>query len=179
MPCAESNANGEEVPTPNLPPKYAFPVVVAGPLTVRPSRPSPTVEEAYAVRPPLNCVRVEVAFPASGKAYAPPLPDPQAVPVFERSPDEENVAHPGAPPAEDTMRLVVDAIVVETTVEVANVSSVFPTSVVEASMLANVELNRLEMVVEPATASEVEVAPVVVRPPLNAICVVVEFDGKG
>ena len=35
-----------------------------------------------------------------------------------------------------------------------------------------------EMVVEPVMARAVEVAPVVVRPPLNAICVVVALLGK-
>ena len=38
--------------------------------------------------------------------------------------------------------------------------------------------NTPEIVVEPVTASAVVVAPFAVRPPLNAICVVVAFDGK-
>jgi hypothetical protein len=53
---------------PTGPAKYASPVVVAGPATVRPRRPLPIVEEASAVRPPLNWVRVLVAFPARGKS---------------------------------------------------------------------------------------------------------------
>ena len=64
-----------EVPGPCTvigPPKYELPVVVAPPLIVRPPVcvPSPIVLDAYAVRPPLNCVSVEVALPASWKGYA-------------------------------------------------------------------------------------------------------------
>lgn len=46
-------------------------VVVAPPFTVSPPVcvPSPIVEDAYAVSPPLNCVSVEVALPASGNGY--------------------------------------------------------------------------------------------------------------
>jgi hypothetical protein len=45
-------------------------VEVAPPLTVSPppSVPFPTVEDAYDVSPPLNCVSVEVALPVSGNA---------------------------------------------------------------------------------------------------------------
>jgi hypothetical protein len=62
---------GDVVPTPTFPAKYAFPVVVAPPAIVRPPVwvPEPIVEEAYAVKPPLNCVRVDVAFPVSAKGY--------------------------------------------------------------------------------------------------------------
>lgn len=53
-----------------------------------------------------------VAFPVSGKGYAaPPLPVPHATAVFDIVPFEENVAHPAVPPAEDTIRFVVDAFV--------------------------------------------------------------------
>ena len=38
------------------------------------------------------------------------LPEPQAVPVFERSPTELNVAQPAVPPAEETTSALVDAV---------------------------------------------------------------------
>jgi len=55
-------------------------VVVALPDIVSPPKPvpSPIVDEAYAVSPPLNCVSVVVALPAALKGYAPP-PPPQPV----------------------------------------------------------------------------------------------------
>ena len=48
-----------------LPCTKRLPVVVAPPKMVRPpvADPLPMVVEAKAVRPPLNCVRVEVALP--------------------------------------------------------------------------------------------------------------------
>ena len=51
-----------------------FPVTNRFPKTVSPpfAVPSPIVEEAKAVRPPLNCVRVDVALPASENGYDPP-----------------------------------------------------------------------------------------------------------
>ena len=51
-----------------------------------------------------------------------PPPEPQAVPVFEMSPIEEKVAQPAVPPAEETMRLVVEAVVAESEVVVALVN---------------------------------------------------------
>lgn len=67
-PCIESMDPGVVVPIPSDPPIYAVPVVVAFPEIVRPPSavPFPMVVEACAVRPPLNCVSVDVAFPASG-----------------------------------------------------------------------------------------------------------------
>ena len=55
-----------------MPPKYALPVVVAPPNIVSPvvCVPAPIVDDANAVRPPLNCVRVDVAFPVSANGYA-------------------------------------------------------------------------------------------------------------
>lgn len=52
--------------------KYALPVVVAPPEIVRPPvcAPLPIVVDAYEVRPPLNCVSVDVAFPATLNGYA-------------------------------------------------------------------------------------------------------------
>ena len=50
-----------------------------------------------------------------------PPPEPQAVPVFEMSPIEEKVAQPAVPPAEETKRLVVEAVVAERLVVVAPV----------------------------------------------------------
>ena len=51
---------------PTLPAKYALSVVVEPPEMVSPPTCvlSPIVEEAYAVSPPLNWVKVEVALPA-------------------------------------------------------------------------------------------------------------------
>jgi hypothetical protein len=48
------------------------PVVVAPPLIVSPPAcvPLPMVDDAKAVRPLLNCVRVEVALPARPNGYA-------------------------------------------------------------------------------------------------------------
>ena len=45
------------------------------------------------------------------KGYAAPPPDPQAVPVFEMRPIELKVAHPAVPPALETIRFVVEAVV--------------------------------------------------------------------
>jgi hypothetical protein len=39
-----------------------------------------------------------------------PEPEPQAVPVLEMVPFAEKVAQPADPPAEETMRLVVEAV---------------------------------------------------------------------
>ena len=102
-------ANGLVVPTPSLPlmilllPKYALPVVVAQPLTVRPPIcvPLPMVEEAKAVRPPLRFAR----------PLTPSVPKLAAV----------------------AKRLVDEATVEKRAVEVALVRSVLPLSVVEAS----------------------------------------------
>jgi len=57
-------------PVVSVPARYVEPVVVAFPFVVRPSVPLPIVELANAVRPPLNCVKVEVALPASEKGYS-------------------------------------------------------------------------------------------------------------
>ena len=43
----------------------------------------------------------------------PPPPVPHAVPVLRSVPSAANVAHPGVPPADKTMRLVVVAFVVD------------------------------------------------------------------
>jgi hypothetical protein len=53
-----------------------FPVVVAEPLMVRPliAVPFPIVVEAKDVRPPLNCVSVVVALPATENGYKPAIP---------------------------------------------------------------------------------------------------------
>jgi hypothetical protein len=60
-----------------LPWTRRLPVVVALPLIVSPeiAVPLPIVDEAYAVRPPLNCVSVEVALPVSVKGYVAARPD--------------------------------------------------------------------------------------------------------
>lgn len=84
-------------------------VVVAGPKN--------DVEEAK--RPEDNFkgeVVAEVVVPnhvmcEKGSVPPPPPPVPHAVPVFEIVPFTENVAHPAAPPALETMRFVVDAVV--------------------------------------------------------------------
>ena len=62
-------ANGVVVPIPTLPATYALPVVVAPPEIVSPVAcpPAPIVEDANAVKPPLNCVSVEVALPERAK----------------------------------------------------------------------------------------------------------------
>ena len=68
---------------------------------------------------------VEVEFAAAPKLMSgvkskpPPPPEPHAVPVFEMVPLEEKVAHPGVPPAEEMVKLVVEAKAVEMTVPVA------------------------------------------------------------
>jgi hypothetical protein len=48
---------------------------------------------------------------------------PHVIPVFERSPIEEKVAQPGVPPADETIKLVVEAVVAEREVVVAFVKS--------------------------------------------------------
>lgn len=67
LPWTERVRDGVVVPTPMLPATYALPVVVAPPEIVSPVAcpPAPIVEEAKAVSPPLNCVRVVVALPAT------------------------------------------------------------------------------------------------------------------
>jgi len=64
-------------------------------------------------------------------------------------------------------------------VVVAFVKSELPRSVVEPRMFANVELSTPLNVVEPMTASEVDVAPANVAPPLNATSVEVAPFGNG
>jgi hypothetical protein len=63
----ENRLPGVVVPMPTLLAKYALSVVVAPPKTVSPPAcvPAPIVEEANAVRPPLNWVRAVVALPAA------------------------------------------------------------------------------------------------------------------
>ncbi len=60
------------IPTPPL--KYALPVVVAPPEIVKPPAcvELPMVDEAKAVKPPLNCVSVVVALPGAKNGYTPP-----------------------------------------------------------------------------------------------------------
>ncbi len=58
---------------------------------------------------------VEVAFALMepkvvGVKEKVPEPEPQAVPVLEMVPFVLNVAQPAVPPADETMRLVVDAV---------------------------------------------------------------------
>ena len=67
MPLIARADIGVDVPMPTLDAKYALSVVVAPPLMVKPPFwfPLPMVDEAYAVNPPLNWVRVEVALPVS------------------------------------------------------------------------------------------------------------------
>ena len=48
----------------------------------------------------------------------PPPPEPQAVPVLEMVPMVSKVAQPAAPPAEETMRLVVEAVPALSTVKI-------------------------------------------------------------
>ena len=48
-----------------------------------------------------------------------PLPEPQAEPVLEMVPSPAKVAQPGVPPALETMRLVVEAVVAVMAVEEA------------------------------------------------------------
>jgi hypothetical protein len=69
---ADDARSSIEPPPIRLPPKYAFPVVVAPPEMVSPPvcEPEPMVEEAKAVRPPLNCVRVEVELLVPKNGYA-------------------------------------------------------------------------------------------------------------
>ena len=127
------------------------------------------MEDAWS--PNLNQIGVEVALAAVPKLVVGvqlKLPEPpQALWVFERVPTVSNVAQPAMPPAEETMRLVVEAVpVIVKLVEVALVSSVLPKSVVEPSLLEAVELKAPAMVVEAVTYSEpVEVALLVVALP--------------
>jgi hypothetical protein len=78
--------------------------------------------------------------------FAPLLPDPvpHATPVLESTPVDENVAHPAVPPAELTMRFVVDAVVAERVVvvalEVVELSAVKFRSVVEPETNMSPEL---------------------------------------
>ena len=78
-------------------------------------------------------------------------------------------------------RLVLDAVVAKDDVEVAAWRLVLPKTVSEPLALRAPPTERSdESVVEPVTARvPVEVAPVVVKPPLNASCVDVAFEGNG
>ena len=90
-----------------------------------PALPKRTVDDA--LRPDFAKMIEEVAALMTPKLLsqvkgAAPVAEPQAEPVFDMSPIAENVAHPGVPPAEETMRLVVEARPVfdmEKSVEVA------------------------------------------------------------
>src|SRR3989344_4724727 len=102
-----SEAKGEEVPSPR------FPTAPSKKNCERPALPKRTVEEAF--KPPRSERAVEVALVLTPKLFVGvkekvPLPEPQAVPVFEIVPFVEKVAQPAAPPAEETMRLVVEAV---------------------------------------------------------------------
>src|SRR3989344_6038633 len=71
------------------------------------------VEEAVLRKPSKRPMVVEVATPypvVSEGMAAPPLPLPQAVPTFVMVPSAAKLAHPAVPPAEETMRLFVDAV---------------------------------------------------------------------
>jgi len=107
--------------------------------------------EVAAVMTPKLGVKVKFAWPVEA---------PQALPVLEIVPLALKVAQPGVPPAEETIRLVVDAVpVTANAVVVALVSKVLPKSVDEAKRFEVSELNTPPMVVEPVTASADEVAP--------------------
>ena len=79
-------------------------------------------------------------------------PPPQAVPVFEIKPAVLNCAQPVEPPAEETIKFVVEAVVTESVVLVALV-------VVELSPV------KFWRVVEPTTSKSPEVLMVVVAVP--------------
>ena len=66
LPLTSSLLVGVVVPIPTFPPKYAIPVVVAPPETVRPPAcvPLPIVEDAVAMRPWVMMRRVEVELPS-------------------------------------------------------------------------------------------------------------------
>src|SRR3989344_4972831 len=70
---------------------FRKPVVVAPPLMVRPVAcvPAPMVDDAYAVSPPLNCVRVEVALPARPNGY----PEPALHVCVVTTPEASTVRH--------------------------------------------------------------------------------------
>src|SRR3989344_1193767 len=102
-----SEAKGEEVPSPR------FPTAPSKKNCERPALPKRTVEEA--LRPPRSERAVEVALVLTPKFVVGvhekvPEPEPQAVPVLEMVPMVLNVAQPAEPPAEETIKFVVDAV---------------------------------------------------------------------
>jgi len=106
----ESRANGDDVPIPSSP---ALESHRNCPAT--PALPKRTVDEAKSpAYAPIGSVEVPATvspkFVAKVKSEPPPAPVPQATPVFDIVPFAENVAHPAVPPADETMRFVVDAV---------------------------------------------------------------------
>lgn len=93
--------HGDVVPMPTLPVEVMDVVPVAPKYATLKTA---SADEVAAAREPLTVGKVNGDVP-------PPVP--QALPVFESVPFEEKVAHPGVPPALETTRLVVEAIVVE------------------------------------------------------------------
>src|SRR3989344_628659 len=107
MSPSESSVPGVVVPSPR------FPVVLSKRKPEMPALPNLIVEEALS--PPKSESAVEVAFVFTPKFTVGvhenvPLPEPQAVPVFEIRPVTENCAQPVEPPAEETVRSVVLAV---------------------------------------------------------------------
>ena len=64
--------------------------------------PAATIEEVVADCPTIGCVQASYAVS--------PVDEPHVLPVLEIVPFAENVAHPAVPPAEETMRFVVEAV---------------------------------------------------------------------
>ena len=127
MSPSENSVPGVDVPTPR------FPVVLSKRNPETPALPNRTVEDAFS--PPKSESAVDVAFVFTPKFKVGvnenvPLPEPQAVPVFEMRPVTENWAQPVEPPAEETRRSVVEAvaaviIVVDAYGMVCNAANVF------------------------------------------------------
>ena len=93
-------------------PRPRFPTEPSKKKPATPAFPKRTVDDA--LRPPKSERAVEVALVFTPKLLVgvqanEPLP-PQALPVLEMTPVAEKVAHPAAPPALETMRLVVEAV---------------------------------------------------------------------
>src|SRR3989344_6639117 len=103
----ESSAHGEVVPNPR------FPTAPSKRKPETPAFPNRTVEDALSPLKSESAVEVALVFTPKftvGVHENVPLPEPQAVPVFEMRPVAENVAQPAAPPAEETVRFVVEAV---------------------------------------------------------------------
>lgn len=70
------------------------------------------VDDALRIMPCVKSMTLVVALPQlkAVKGKAPPVPVPHETPVFEIRPVAENVAQPGVPPAEETIKLVVEPV---------------------------------------------------------------------